>query len=47
MHACVHCRIVYNRHNMGAGQVSRLTGKEDVVHICNGVLLSRKMNGIL
>ena len=41
-HPGVHCSAVYNSQDMGATSMStdRGMGKEDVVHIYNGLLLS-------
>ena len=44
MHPSVHCSTVYNSQDMEATYVSvdRGMNKEDVVHICRGILLSHK-----
>ena len=44
MYHNVHYSSIYNSQDMEATQVSigRLMHKEDVAHICNGILLSHK-----
>ena len=44
MYPYVHCSIIYNSQDMEAAQVStdRRMGKEDVVYIHEGILLSHK-----
>ena len=49
MHPNIHCNTIYNSQNMEATLISINRGmdKEDVVRICNGVLLSHKKNEIM
>ena len=44
MHPSIHCSTIYNSQDMEETCLSRdrETDKEDVVHICNGILLSHK-----
>ena len=48
-HPNAHCSIVYSNQDTGASQMSidRGVDKEDVVHIYNGILLSKKRNNIV
>ena len=49
MHPSVHCGTVYNSQDTGVMSVSinKEMDKEDVVHICNGLLFSHKNNKIM
>ena len=49
MHPSVHCSTVYNCQDREAmsKSIRRALGKEDVVHIYNGILLSHKKNEIM
>ena len=44
MHPNVHCSTIYNNQDMEATLISINRGmdKEDVVHVCNGILFSHK-----
>ena len=44
LHPSVHCSTIYNSQDMEATlmSINRGMDKEDVVHICNGILLSHK-----
>ena len=45
MHPNVHCSTIYNSQDMEATLkfIDRGMGKENVVHICSGILLSHKI----
>ena len=49
MHPCVHRITIYNRQDKEATYVSTIRGmdKEDVVHICNGILFGHKKKEIM
>ena len=49
MHPSVYCSTVYNSLDMEATlmPINRRMGKEDVVHIYNGIVLRREKNEIM